>query len=301
MGNSSGHVNSWKTREIVQCGGPDHDTPYSFNLPAGRPVPNPLCVPATPPDALSKSISALARRGIRTGISILGGGGGDNVPGIPYRSQLRALTLLAETAFDNFLVQLRAAATVLHDWGITHFDIDFEGGIAQDLNASRLPQVFDALRFHDSLISLTTESYSLDALSSVLKSAGQRPDLIQLMMADYSETLSQGVQIAKGIENETGYPISNFRFGIKPQCGVTVGTRAYLEGALPSLVQSGAGIMLWNLGRDYPCDSDGDCSAGCAKNSNVGQQAFSNSYPLGFSCAISKAFDDSSSSRSDIV
>merc|ERR1711912_158810 len=100
----------WKTRNVISCGGEDHDTPYSYHLPKAAPVKNPLCVPAVPPAALQRSIKALKSRGIRTGISMLGGGGGDNIPGIPERTQLRSLTKLGATEFNNFIVQLRAAA-----------------------------------------------------------------------------------------------------------------------------------------------------------------------------------------------
>jgi len=288
-----GQEQDWKTRNVISCGG-DHDTPYSYKLPISSPVAGPLCVPATPPTALKKSIAALTRRGIRTGISILGGGGGDNIPGIPERSQLRSLTKLEEAEFKSFIVQLRAAAIVLNSWGISHFDIDFEGGIASDLNAARLPEVFEALRFEGGIVSLTTEAYSLQGLSSVLNSTTQRPDLVQLMMGDYSETLATGIQIARNVSAATGYPVSQFRLGIKPQCGVSVGSEAYLTKALPALVESGAGVVLWNLGRDYPCASMGDCSKGCIANSTVGQQPFSSSDPFAFTCAISKALSDES-------
>jgi len=288
--NKSGLLDAWDTRKAISCGGDQHDSPYSYNLPKGAPVSRPLCVPANPPTMIAEAIVGLKARGIRTGISILGGGGGDNIPGIPQRSQLRALTQLSETPFLSFLTQLRAAATVLHDWGITHFDIDFEGGVASDLNAERLPQIFDALRFSDSIVSLTTESYSLYSLSSVLNSTS-RPDMIQLMMGDYSETLEDGVKIAQGVQNRTGYPLSQFRFGVKPQCGVSVGTSSYLTGALPALVESGAGVMLWNLGRDYSCIAKKDsCEYGCAANSIAGQSTFSNSAPFAFTCAVSDAF-----------
>merc|ERR1712203_909838 len=132
---------------------------------------------------------------------------------------------------------------------------------------------------------------SLQSLSSVLQSPAQRPDIIQLMMSNYAESLATGISIAQGISGNTGYPVSNFRFGIKPQCGVHVGSASYLVGALPALVESGAGIMLWNMGRDYPCSCHNDCSEGCAQNSLVGQQAFSSSAPFAFTCAISRAFD----------
>lgn len=190
---------------------------------------------------------------------------------------------------------------MLHDWGITHFDIDFEGGIATALNATRLPDVMNALRFDGTIVSLTTESRCLHGLSSVLESPTQRPDLIQLMMGDYSETLETGVQIATGISRKTGYPLSRFRFGIKPQCGVKVGSAAYLTSALPGLVASGAGVMLWNMGRDYSCDSGGDCTRRCVEISTVGQQAFTSSVPFSFTCAISKAFKANASGAAYVV
>jgi len=299
--NAAGQEIDWKTRNVISCGGENHDTPYSYKLPRCSPVASPLCVPATPPAALKRSIAALAARGIRTGISILGGGGGDNIPGIPERTQLRSLTKLGATEFQSFLGQLRAAATVLNSWGITHFDIDFEGGIASDLNATRLPDVMDALRFHGGIVSLTTESYSLQGLHSVLKSPTQRPDLVQLMMGDYSETLAAGIQIAQGVAKATGYPVSQFRFGVKPQCGVNVGSEAYLTSALPALVESGAGVMLWNLGRDYPCACQGDCSRACNANSTAGQQAFTGSKPFAFTCAISKALGGEAGPRTAYV
>jgi len=294
--NEEGHELPWKGRNIIQCGGDNHDKPYSYNLPKGAPVPNPLCVPATPPAALERGIAGLKARGIRTGISILGGGGDDNVPGINVRNQLHSLTKLSASKFDSFLVQLRAAATVLHDWGITHFDVDLEGGIAYALNATRLPQVLDALRFEGGMVSITTESWALDGISSVLESTTQRPDLVQLMMGDYSETLHDGLQTAKSVAQRTGYPVSKFRFGIKPQCGVRVGSADYLKSALPEVVESDAGVVLWNLGRDYPCDSGGDCSGRCAAHSFAGQQAFTTNEPFTFTCAISRAFNSEGSS-----
>lgn len=292
----------WNTREVISCGGDNHDTPYSYNLPRTSPVANPLCVPATPPTALKESIAGLKARGIRTGVSILGGSGGDNIPGIPERTQLATLTRLSETNWNSFLVQLRAAATVLNGWGITHFDIDFEGGVAESLNATRLPDVFNAMRFSGSIVSLTTESYALQSLYSVLQSPTQQPDLVQLMMGDYSESLAAGVQTAQSVVNATGYPLSKFRLGVKPQCGPNVGSASYLEQALPALVESGAGIMLWNLGRDYPCACQGgDCAYGCAANSTVGQQSFTKSAPFSFTCAISKALNADNAKRARYV
>lgn len=182
---------------------------------------------------------------------------------------------------------------MLHDWGITHFDIDLEGGIAYALNATRLPDVLNALRFDGGIVSVTSESWALHRFSSVLESPTQRPDLLQLMMGNYGETLETGLESARAISQMTGYPVSKFRFGVKPQCGVNVGSAAYLKNALPEVVASGAGLMLWNLGRDYPCSSGtSDCSDSCAAGSSVGQQTFTSEDPFTFTCTISKAFND---------
>jgi hypothetical protein len=286
-----GAEHPWNSKEIVQCGSDStHASPYSYGLPKGRPVKNPLCVPANPPAALARGIEQLKQRGIRAGISILGGGGDDNIPGIPTVNQLVRLTHLETTAFAHFLTQFRAAATVLHDWGIAHFDIDLEGGIASALNAQRLPEVLDALRFNDSIVSVTTEAYNFQygGISSVLNSSSA-PDLVQLMMGDYSETLQSGLQTAGDISKSTGYPLSKFRLGVKPQCGRSVGSATYLDDALPAVVESGAGVMLWNLGRDYPCEAQ-SCSDSCASNTLVGQAPFTVNSPFTWACSISKAW-----------
>ena len=127
---------------------------------------------------LKQSIDGLRARNIRAGFSILGGGGGDNVP-LPTRTRLPTLLKLAEPRWGGFLQQVRAAASVLVGWGITHFDIDFEGGLAQDLNVTRLTAMMQALRCKGCLVTLTAEVWSLQPLYPLLANAKQRPDLVQ--------------------------------------------------------------------------------------------------------------------------
>merc|ERR1712113_861651 len=97
-----------------------------------------------------------------------------------------------------------------------------------------------------------TEVFGLDTISSLLSSS-DRPDLVQLMMDDYSATLEEGLQDALQVSKATGFSVTNFTLGVKPQCGVQAGSVAYLKTALPDISAKGVGIMLWNMGRDYPC------------------------------------------------
>jgi len=291
----AGVQRDWRLNEtVINCGGSDHDNPYSYNLPAGNPSPNPLCVPATPPTAIKNAIAGLQTRGIRAGISLLGGGGADNPPPtLQKRNHMERLLQLEESDFSSWITQLRAAGTVLNNWGITHFDIDFEGGLTQTLNCTALSRVLDALRFNGSIVSVTTEYYELSSLSCVTSVAESRPDIIQLMMGNYYTTWATGIQQINNISSSTGYPVSQFRLGIKPQCGVSTGSLSYVTGALPNLVASGARPMLWNMGRDYPCS--GSCSSGtCQRQSPVGQQPFTTEAPFAWTCAISDAFQPTS-------
>ena len=160
---------------------------------------------------------------------------------------------------------------------------------------TRLTDLMAQLRFDGGIVSLTTESYSLSALAPLLQNASSAsyPDLVQLMMSNYYETLSQGLSDAQGVVQATGYPLSRFRLGVKPQCGVSTGELATLQAALPDLVSSGAGLMLWNLGRDYPCAPSvkGQCDTmQCAPASAAGQSPFTTSAPFAFSCAASDAW-----------
>lgn len=282
--NASGYVLDWQLNpRTEQCGGATHDSPYSYNIPVGHPDPKPLCVPATPPKALNDAILGLQHRGIRVGFSILGGAGGDNIP-VPNRTRLPAIAKLPENRFQAFLVQVSAAAEVLRGWGIGHFDVDFEGGVASDLNVTRLRLFLNALRGPDTLVTLTTEIGSLDPLTSLLQSQA-RPDLIQLMLSNYYTPIVEGLKQVQNVSKSVGYAVSNFTLGVKPDCTAgVVGSLANLKKSLPVIERSGVGLMLWDMGRDYPCS--GDCTIGCKKGSKVGQAPFTDSPPLAFSCAM---------------
>lgn len=189
----------------------------------------------------------------------------------------------------------------MNSWGITHFDIDFEGGLTQTLPCDRLQRVLAALTFNGSITSVTTEYGYLSQMECLTTIPKNRPDMIQLMMNNYYSTWSTGISWIQNVSNQTGYPVSRFRLGIKPQCGVSTGTLSYLEGALPGLLDSGAKPMLWNLARDYPCK--GSCQTGgvpgtCKKHSKVGQQPFTTEKPFSWTCAISEAY---SALRSAVV
>lgn len=288
---ASGVQQEWSlNKTIIDCGGSDHDNPYSYNVPIGDPAPRPLCVPATAPTAISKAIAGLQARGIRAGVSLLGGGGADNPPPtLQERNYMTNLLQLEESDFAAWITQLRAAGTVLNSWGINHFDIDFEGGLTQTLNCTALSRVLKALSFSGSITSVTTEAGYLNQLSCLTSVEENRPDMIQLMMNNYYTTWATGIQQISSISASTGYPVSQFRLGIKPQCGVSTGSYSYLTGALPSLVASGAKPMLWNMGRDYPCP--GSCSNPyCNHGSTVGQQPFTPNAPFDWTCAISEAY-----------
>lgn len=289
----NGDQKEWSlNRTVVQCGGDDHDNPYSYNLSLSD---DPLCVPAVPPTSIKEAIVGLQARGIRAGVSLLGGGGADNPPPtFQIRNHMENLLQLEEGDFAKWITQLRAAGTVLNSWGITHFDIDFEGGLTSTLNCTALSRVLSALRFNDSIVSVTTEYYDLLSLSCLTSVPENRPDMIQLMMGNYYNTFATGIKQINSISASTGYPVSKFRLGVKPQCGVSTGSLSYLKGALPTLVASGAKPVLWNLGRDYPCP--GTCSSSsCSSNSTVGQGVFTSEEPFAWTCAISDAYKSAQS------
>lgn len=288
---AQGNKVDWSLNEtVIECGGESHDKPYSYGLPLDAPVPHPLCIPAAPPTRIQEAIDALNARGIRAGISLLGGGGGDNPPPtLRGRNRLENLMQLDEDAFTFFEGQLAAAGAVMHGWGITHFDLDFEGGLTQTLNCDRLRRVLAALSFPDALTSVTTEQGYLAQMDCLTTIPENRPDMIQLMMSNYYSPWSSGISQIQSVSNQTGYPVSQFRLGIKPQCGVSTGELSYLTGALPELVDSGARPMLWNLPRDYPCQ--GSCGSGeCMADSLAGQQPFTAQEPFAWTCAISEAY-----------
>lgn len=286
----SGTQLDWENARVVACGGEEHDNPYSYDLPAGDPAPGPLCIPAEPPSAIKLAIQQLKFRNMRIGVSLLGGGYADNPALVPKRNQLQELLKLEEVEFAAWIVQVRAAGTVLNQWGLNHFDIDFEGGMTENLNCTALTRVLNALRFNNSIVSVTTEVDYLETLDCLVSSEENRPDLIQLMMNNYQTSVLTGIEQIKTVSANTGYPVSQFRLGVKPQCGVPTGSLSYLQEALPGLVNSSARPMLWNLGRDYPCP--GTCSSPiCNSGSTVGQQPFTSSDPFAFSCTISYAYN----------
>lgn len=283
----AGQERDWKAvPAAIPCGGEDHDTPYSYLIPKGRPAPGPLCVPATPPTAVALALAGLLARGVKPGISILGGHGA-NLPPLPSRSQLRRLVQLPEPRFGAFVLQVRAAATVLHQWGFRVFDVDFEGGLEAALNVTRLGRLVEALRVEGAEVTLTLEAPSMPGLRALLGSPGPaRPDLVQLMLENYYEDLPDGIEDAKDAAAASGYPLEQMTLGVKPQCGVASGTLKRVKTHLPAVAEAGLGVMLWNLGRDYPCE--GTCGGTCTKT--PGQAVFSEAAPFGFAQAIAAAY-----------